>query len=86
MGDLDLSDPGDDDDMSTYPVKDVHVHPKYEDPRFYFDVAVLEMRDDGVVFSDYVLPVCLPTPNSNPDSNSGNLVNLLCMFPPSYAQ
>ncbi|GLH06953.1 Venom serine protease Bi-VSP [Gryllus bimaculatus] len=54
-------------DDSAFP-QDVSVvgvvkHPQYKAPSFYFDIAILKLKND-VTFNDYVKPICLPMSNS----------------------
>ncbi len=51
-------------------------HPNFVDPFSYFDVGLLRLPQK-VTFTDFILPVCLPTiPVIDLDKNEGALVSL----------
>ncbi len=57
-------------------VADFLIHPNFENPKSYFDVGLLKLSQK-VTFSDFILPVCLPTIIGNDlDENADSLVTL----------
>ncbi len=41
-------------------VEKYEIHPKYEEGKPYFDVAVLTIRPEANISSQFVRPICLP--------------------------
>ncbi|XP_014286481.3 venom protease [Halyomorpha halys] len=58
LGDLDISSTKDDAMPVNKSIIEITVHPKYQDTQIYHDIALFKL-DSKVVFSGYVLPVCL---------------------------
>ena len=57
-------------------VSDFIIHPDYEEPFSYFDVGLLKLPQK-ITFTDFILPVCLPTKAGNDlDEHAGHLVTL----------
>ncbi|XP_076338710.1 serine protease 30-like [Tachypleus tridentatus] len=55
-------------------IQQIIVHPKYSDPkRYYNDIAILRLAKD-ITFSDYVRPVCLPEASSSYVNQEGTVV------------
>ena len=51
-------------------IKEYKLHPKYEYPKYYFDVAVIILENE-LEFSARISAICLPqNPSSHPASNS----------------
>jgi len=53
-------------------ISEIHVHPEYkdEDPKMFFDVALLKLKSP-VTFTDHISPACLPNANEElPDAGS----------------
>ncbi len=76
LGDSDLRPDFDDHSSIDVEVADFIIHPEYVDPYSYFDVGLLKFSQ-RVTFSDFILPVCLPTVSGNDlDENAGSLVTL----------
>ncbi len=63
LGDSDFKSPYDDSHAIDIPVSSVHIHPLYEFPAAYYDVALMRLKTP-VEFNSYVLPVCLPSVES----------------------
>ena len=75
-GDRDLASSFDDIGIQIRRVRGVKIHPRYNFPNAYFDVAVLELAEP-LRFDNLVRAVCLPGDTSkNVDSRQGNLVTL----------
>lgn len=49
------------DAVAEYAVSAVLVHPKYEHRYYYNDIALLKLERQ-VIFNNYIMPVCLPSP------------------------
>ncbi len=78
FGDVDLTSPCDNFGLVVLPVLTVEVHPSYRRPQAYSDIALLTLPLDGVVFTDYIRPICLPKmPQTDPDSNEKRLVRVV---------
>lgn len=63
LGDIDLRREDEPSSPQTYRVLDVRAHPRFNRQGFYNDIAVLVL-DRPVRRSRYIIPVCLPPPNS----------------------
>ena len=50
-------------------MKEYKLHPKYEYPKYYFDVAVIILENE-IEFSARISAICLPNPSNQPASNS----------------
>ena len=50
-------------------IKEYKLHPKYEYPKYYYDVAVIILEVE-LKFSARISAICLPNPSSQPASNS----------------
>ena len=59
---------------SSYKVETWTIHPLYESPKAYYDVAVIKLRGD-LTFHDKLAPICLPEAiEPDADHLSGHLV------------
>ena len=59
---------------SSYKVETWTIHPLYESPKGYYDVAVIKLRGD-LTFHDKLAPICLPEAiEPDADHLSGDLV------------
>ena len=59
-------------------IKDVHVHPRYDNDSMYYDLAVIEL-DQMVELSNQMFPICLPNiQHVNPmlELNSGRAASI----------
>lgn len=65
LGDIDLSTDREPSAPVTFKVTEVRAHPRFSRVGFYNDIAVLVL-DRPVRKSKYVIPVCLPAPNTIP--------------------
>ncbi|KAI4459990.1 eg:bacr7a4.3 protein-related [Holotrichia oblita] len=63
LGDTNYTDPTDDQYVQQIRVKKLHVHPDYNGPVHYHDIALLEL-DQSVKLNQYVKPACLYTKTS----------------------
>ncbi len=76
LGDSDLWSDIDDHSSVEMKVADFIIHPNFVDPFSYFDVGLLKLPQK-IAFSDFILPVCLPTiPVVDLDENEGRFVTL----------
>ena len=57
------------------PIKKYWKHDDYNYPKASMDVAVLEM--ESIEYGRNVQPVCLPSPNADPDSSANHQVTLV---------
>ena len=79
MGDTDLESTSDDTFVKVIPIskKQITLHPSYQKPAAYFDVAVIYL-EDPLAFNQAVRPICLPqVPSENQNGYSGHLVRLI---------
>ncbi len=76
LGDTDLSNGFDDHSAIEMEVADFILHPNFKGPLSYFDVGLLRLPRK-ITFSDFVLPVCLPTTSvTHLDEYKNDLVTL----------
>ena len=55
----------------TREIKKVYIHPKYEKPKKYYDIAVLEVNED-LAYTTSIQPICLPLEPSDDWDNRAN--------------
>ncbi len=75
FGDDNLAEDFDDGGVHETEAKSFVMHPRYR--AAYFDIALVELADPVVVFTDYVRPVCLPERAEPIDANKGIHVRLM---------
>ena len=64
LGDLNIKSAEDDHSVQERSIIDVFIHPKYESPKAYFDVGLVEIAP--VQYSPAITPICLPSePNED---------------------
>lgn len=51
------------DAVAQYLVSSILRHPRYENRYYYYDIALLKLVKP-VIFNNYVMPVCLPSPDA----------------------
>ena len=51
------------DAVAQYVVSSVLLHPNYEHRYYYNDIALLKL-ERKVVFNNYIMPICLPSPKA----------------------
>ncbi|XP_012267287.2 venom protease-like isoform X2 [Athalia rosae] len=69
VGELDLNSDMDAAEPQDYEIESSVVHPNYESPRHYHDIAIVRLRTP-VRYSEFVRPICLPSNKRNLYANS----------------